>query len=255
MGRKTYKKDTILIDDMQVLVSWKRVKNYYLHVTPPDGQVVVTVRIGTSEHEIKRFVEPKKERIKGQIKRFTWEEKTLQRAYESGEMHYFAGEKYPLLVEQKARWFAKIVLQENAIVFYQPAWYTREQKERAMNNRYRKQLENILPPLVEKYGQIVGIHVPTRKIKKMKSVWWLAHITKKSITINLELMKKSQPALEYIIVHELVHFLEKNHTKKFYQLVEQFMPDRKECKKMLSLHTEKTYDETSWMSDLSIKID
>ena len=71
MGRKTYKKDTILIDDMQILVSRKRVKNYYLHVTPPDGQVVVTVRIGTSEHEIKRFVEPKRERIKGQIKRFT----------------------------------------------------------------------------------------------------------------------------------------------------------------------------------------
>ena len=71
MGSKTYKKDTIQIDDMQILVSRKRVKNYYLHVTPPDGQVVVTVRVGTSEQEIKRFVEPKKERIKGQIKRFT----------------------------------------------------------------------------------------------------------------------------------------------------------------------------------------
>lgn len=68
-------------------------------------------------------------------------------------------------------------------------------------------------------------------------------------------MKKSQPALEYIIVHELVHFLEKNHTKRFYQLVEEFMPDRKDRKKMLSLHAEKADDKTSWMPDLSIKID
>ena len=71
MGRKTYKKDTIQIDDMQILVSRKRVKNYYLHVTPPDGEVIVTVRVGTSDHDIKRFVEPKREWIKSQIKRFT----------------------------------------------------------------------------------------------------------------------------------------------------------------------------------------
>lgn len=255
MGSKTYKKDTIQIDDMQILVSWKRIKNYYLHVTPPDGEVIVTVRVGTSEHEIKRFVEPKKERIKSQIKRFTWGEKTLQRSYETGEVHYFAGKKYPLAIEEKEKWHAKIGLQNNIILLEVPVWYTRAQKERAMNTRYREQLESILPPLIEKYGKIVGVHVATRKIKKMKSVWWLAHISKKSITLNLELMKKPQAAVEYIIVHELVHFLEKNHTKRFYQLVEEFMHDRKDRKKMLSLHTEKSFDESSWLLDLPTKID
>lgn len=224
-----------MIDDIQVLVSRKRVKNYYLHVLPQDGEVRVTVRVWTSESDIKKFVQPRIAWIKKQIKSFTWQDHTVEKHYVTWELHYFAGEKFPLQLVEKEKGRASVALQDNTIVLSVPVWYTREQKEKALNTWYRRQLEKVLPPVVEKYATIIPVHVWVWKIKKMKSVRWLAHITKKYITINLELMKKPLAALEYIVVHELVHFLEKNHTKRFYALVEHFMPNWKENKKLLSM--------------------
>lgn len=236
MNRKTYKKTLLQIEDFQVLVLRKRVRNYYLHVLPPDGQVRVTVRVWTSEADIKKFVVPKLPRVRKQIKSFTGQEMTVERNYENGDLLFFEGRKLPLLIQEKEKWYAKVLLQDDTIVMQVPHWYTKGQKERVLDKRYRTQLETRLPALIDKYCEIVGVHIKSWKIKKMKSVRWLAHITKKSITINLELMKKPQEALEYIIVHELVHFLEKNHTKRFYALVEHFLPVWKEYKKKLSSH-------------------
>ena len=68
----------------------------------------------------------------------------------------------------------------------------------------------------------------------MKTKWGTCNIDRKRIWINLQLAKKPMECLEYVLTHELVHLMEKNHTNKFYALVEEFYPTWKEARKLLS---------------------
>ena len=71
-------------------------------------------------------------------------------------------------------------------------------------------------------------------VKKMKTRWGTCNIRDRRIWLNLELAKKDPKCLEFIVVHEMVHLLEKHHTKRFYQLMDKFLPDWREREKLLN---------------------
>ena len=73
----------------------------------------------------------------------------------------------------------------------------------------------------------------TLKFRKMKTRWGVCNTLKKTVTLNTELLKKEIPLLDYVIVHELCHFFEGNHSKNFWALVAQAYPNYKEARKKL----------------------
>ena len=77
------------------------------------------------------------------------------------------------------------------------------------------------------------IPVPNLKIRKMTSRWGVCNIKNKNVTLNLELSKYDIVALDYVIVHELSHFIHPNHSKEFWQLVAKYYPNYKEVRKYL----------------------
>lgn len=77
------------------------------------------------------------------------------------------------------------------------------------------------------------INKPSLHIRKMKTRWGVCNVTKRKITLNLELMKKPICCLDYVIVHELAHLVEANHSKRFWAVVEENYPNYKEVKKIL----------------------
>jgi predicted metal-dependent hydrolase len=79
-----------------------------------------------------------------------------------------------------------------------------------------------------------GIDVEEAKIKNMKTRWGTCTIENRRIWINLQLAKKPPECQEYVVIHELVHLLEKNHTNRFNALVEKFCPTWKDAKKLLT---------------------
>ena len=74
----------------------------------------------------------------------------------------------------------------------------------------------------------------TCNIKYMKTRWGSCNIPEKRILLNLQLVKKPVECLEYVITHELVHLLEKNHTNHFRALVEQYCPNWREARQLLN---------------------
>ena len=78
-----------------------------------------------------------------------------------------------------------------------------------------------------------NIPEPTLKIRKMTSRWGVCNIKTKNITLNYELSKYEIKALDYVIVHELSHLIEANHSKKFWMIVSKYYPNYKEIRKML----------------------
>ena len=77
-----------------------------------------------------------------------------------------------------------------------------------------------------------GLYPLEVKIKKLKATWGICS-SKRKISINLNLMAYSRQAIEYVCLHELCHLKYMNHSKKFWDLVEYYMPDYKLVKKEL----------------------
>ena len=79
-----------------------------------------------------------------------------------------------------------------------------------------------------------GIARPKLRVRTMKSCWGSCLVNKGIITLNRKLLMKPRECIEYVVVHELCHFVHTNHSKEFYKFMEQFMPDWKERKGRLN---------------------
>jgi predicted metal-dependent hydrolase len=103
----------------------------------------------------------------------------------------------------------------------------------------------MIPVLIAKWEKVMAVEVKEFGIKKMKTKWGTCSIDAQRIWLNLELAKKPSNCLEYIIIHEMTHLLERNHNTRFVALMNQFMPNWKEVKEELNRlpvsHTEWGY--------------
>ena len=100
-----------------------------------------------------------------------------------------------------------------------------EQREQALTNWYRQQLKAELPKLIQKWERVIGVKTNDWGVKKMKTRWGTCNTQAKRIWLNLELIKKPPHCLEYVVVHELVHLLERGHGDRFQAYMSKFMPD------------------------------
>jgi hypothetical protein len=99
-----------------------------------------------------------------------------------------------------------------------------EQRERVLQRWYRRKLRELIPPLLEKWQRALNVPVSEWAVKKMKTKWGACNNEAGRIWLNLELAKKPAQCLEYIIVHELIHLLERHHNDTFTHLMNQFLP-------------------------------
>ena len=79
-----------------------------------------------------------------------------------------------------------------------------------------------------------GVKKPKLRVRTMKSCWGSCLVNKGIITLNRKLLMKPRECIEYVVVHELCHFIHPNHSKQFYGFMEQFMPDWRERKAYLN---------------------
>ena len=98
------------------------------------------------------------------------------------------------------------------------------QRQRVMTAWYRRQLKRQIPLLLAKWQPIIGVEANEWGVKQMKTKWGTCNIRARRIWLNLELAKKPTHCLEYIIVHELVHLLERLHNVRFRAFMDRFMP-------------------------------
>lgn len=109
--------------------------------------------------------------------------------------------------------------------------FPKHQQDKINNNimmkdsECREKLKVLVPDLITKWQAVIGVEIAEWRIKKMKTRWGTCNTNARRIWINLELAKKSLNCLEYIIVHELVHLLERSHNYRFKGFMDKFMPE------------------------------
>ena len=224
----------ISVGDMQVDVVRKDIKNLHLGVYPPEGRVRVAAPLRVDDEAVRLAVIEKLPWIRRQQARFLAQERQSPREYTYRETHYFLGKRYLLnVIEHDGRPRVEVNGKER-IDLYVPAGSDAQEREEIMLRWYRKELRALVPPLIEKWQEVIGVSVDDWRIKKMKTRWGSCTIEARRIWLNLELAKKPIPCIEYIIIHELVHLLERNHTDRFRDLMDQFMPQWRYCRDMLN---------------------
>jgi predicted metal-dependent hydrolase len=224
----------ITVSGIEVQVVRKNIKNVHLAVYPPEGRVRVAVPNHVTDDNVRLAVIAKLGWIKKQQARFEAQPRQSQREMISGESHYFWGRRYRLeTIERRGR--HEIVIKNNAklILFVNPDTAT-ENRERVIKEWYRSHLKKRAPDLIAKWEPIIGVQVHSWGIKKMKTKWGSCTIAKKRIWLNLDLAKKPAECLEYIIVHEMTHLLERRHNDNFRAHMNKFMPQWRLYRELLN---------------------
>ena len=193
----------------------KRNKKTYVR-DKEDLTIHITTNFFATKKEIKNLLDNNHDFLRGAI-----EKRIKEREKENG--FYIFGEKYDVIVMPQ---FKNIKMVDKVI--YTPdatkldAWLKKETR-RIFEDRVRYNYQ--------KFEE--SIPFPTVKIRKMKTRWGVCNKKREYITLNSNLIKETIDKLDYVIIHELSHFVHFNHSKEFWALVGKYCPKHKEIRKEL----------------------
>jgi len=211
------------INNMDVVVVQKNIKNVHLSVYPPIGHVRVSAPEQMSLDAIRAYVITKLKWIKKQQEKLCAQEREATREFIDKESHYFNGKSYLLkVVELDAP--PKIRLHHSQIELQVRPGSNKETKQEVLEAWYRQQLKQKISALISVWEKKIDVSVSSFIVRKMKTKWGSCSPHNGTIRINLELAKKPAECLEYIVVHELVHLLEPSHNNRFVLLMDRYLP-------------------------------
>lgn len=218
----------INVGDLVVTIKYRRkMKNIYLKVEK-NAEVVVSAPPRTPNYIIKKLIQENIDEIKLRRNNILTNGYTVKQ-YVTGEKHIIFGKEFVLEVRLGNKNVVKLS-DDKIILVIKDKDQVRGQ---IVTSYLRKVLYNKALEFINKYEKIMGVHAEQLRIKKMKTRWGTCNIEAKRIWINYELIKYPIECLEHIIVHELTHLLETNHTPRFYTLLEKYYPNYKKNDKVI----------------------
>lgn len=226
--------EQITISNIKIDVVRKDIKNIHLAVYPPTGRVRIAAPLKVNEDAIRLFAISKLSWIKRNQRKFEGQVRIPQREYKQRESHYFQGRRY-LMTIIETEGTPKVVLKNKKFIelHVKPETPTIKRHE-ILTEWYRVKLKKQIPVIIDKWEKVLNVKVDDWQVKQMKTKWGSCNIEKKRIWINLELAKKPEHCLEYIIVHEMVHLLERHHNDNFLYYMDTHLPTWRQLKTELN---------------------
>jgi len=223
----------ITVSGIPVEVCKKSIKNMHLYVKPPAGKVIVSAPLGMSDRAIEHFVRTKLAWVKTQINNFAVQPRQSERQYVSGESFYVWGKQYFLQVNYTTGKNTLALSGDKATLAVHKGSGAK-QRDNFVKEWYRGILKEEIARLLPKWEKLTGIKCAGWQTKYMTTRWGTCNVAKRKIWLNLQLAKKTPECLEYIILHELLHLVEKKHNERFAALMDQYMPYWREIKNKLN---------------------
>lgn len=202
----------------------KDVKNLHVGVYPPSGRVRVAVPLSLDDDVVRLAVISRQGWIQRQQDEFMRQDRQSQREFVTGESHYYGGRRYRLDVTESDELPSVHLRNNRTIALCVRPGADRDARETVLLQWYRSQMRKQIPKLIAKWEQEIGVTVAEWRIKRMKTRWGTCNSDARRIWLNIELVKKQSSCLEYVLVHEMIHLIERRHTKMFWELMDRFMP-------------------------------
>lgn len=214
----------LTVRGIDIDVIYKDIKNLHIGVYPPVGRVRVAAPNRLDDDQVRLAVIQRLPWIKRQRDKLRSAERQSEREMLTGESHYVWGVRRRLkVVERPGR--AHFEIDGERLVFYVPADTSAEKRRAYLDKWYRDQLRQEVPDLIAKWEEVLDVTVPKWTIRRMKTKWGSCNRETRHIWFNVELAKKHPNCLEYIVVHEMTHYFERNHSERFTSLMDQHLPD------------------------------
>ena len=216
---------TIKGTSFPVMVSLKKMKQVRLKVFP-SGEIKLSAPVGTPEKWIVEYLNDKMSWIEEKMDLFV-QTRAIEKEehFVSGSSTRVLGRQLTIQVHSACR--KQIVFEDGILHVYTPEtdqptidrqvnnWWQKASKE------YFQDVLDRLYPIVEKHG----VERPAICVKKMRTLWGSCSRNNQKINLNFYLYKASVPCVEYVILHELAHFLYPYHDKDFCDFITIYMPD------------------------------
>jgi hypothetical protein len=223
------------IGSLSLQLNRKAIKNLHISVLPPDGRIRVAAPEQMTDTAIRMAVISRIPWIKKQQRDFAAQPRQSDREMVSGECHYFWGKRHRLNVIERIGRHEVKVSGGKIHLFVNPGTSI-QNRALVLSEFYRAQLKAQVEKLIPEWQQRIAVEVEVADwhVKKMKTKWGSCNVGAKRIWLNLELAKKPLECLEFILVHELVHLLERKHNERFRSHMDKFMPNWRERRDLLN---------------------
>lgn len=212
----------MIINGYDIEIKRKNVKNINLKVYP-NLKISASIPYAMELSSVKRMIISKEKWLNNRLELYEEQIRMTKRKYVSGEDHYLNGKRYvltvvdsnkPSVIKQGTKKLLMNVRKSSSI----------ENKEKLMYSFYKEELEKKLDKFIPELEKMIGVNSNKYYIRKMKNKWGSCNHEKRILVFNVELAKKKDNEIKYVIIHELIHLIEKKHNDKFKELVETYCP-------------------------------
>lgn len=200
--------------EYEVVIERKHNKNTYIRVKE-DGKIYITTNFLVSKTSLKKMLDENQDYLKKMIIR-------IEKQKEKENSFYYLGKKYDI-----------ILMNTSKIEIFDHCIYVKNKD--ILEKWYKKEMEVIFKNRLDYYCSIFEekIPIPKLRIRKMKTRWGVCNKQTETITLNSELLKYDLEKIDYVVIHELSHFVYFDHSKNFWNIVRKYSPNYKQIRKSL----------------------
>jgi len=217
-------------------LTYKKVKNVNIRVRA-DGTVAVSANRWVSQTQVEAILAGKADFILKALERFAALEQMTPGAmtYQPGDTLWFLGKSYPLEVRRGTQNKGELTQKGFLLTVKDPG--DEALRTRTMEAFYRDQCLGVTARLVRQFQPVLqplGVPVPEIKVRSMTSRWGSCKPSACRVTFARQLIEAPLSCVEYVVWHELVHFVHPNHSVDFYKVLAYCLPDWKVRRELLN---------------------
>lgn len=215
------------VEGISIEVTRKPIKNLRIRLRAASDIVQVSAPMHLTDAQIKCSLQPRLDWIKAKQAAFAQRPVVQEKMWISAEHHAYLGKTYRLVVVESERRRSSVTMDEaqQQLVMQVPRGASSEYKAKVMAHFYRATLKQYIPELLAKWQPMISVEALDWGVKDMRTRWGTCNTRDKRVWLSLMLAKMPVECIEYVMVHELVHLLERNHTPRFHALMTQFLPN------------------------------
>jgi predicted metal-dependent hydrolase len=219
--------------DLSLDVKFKNIKNVHLSVHPPHGNVTIAAPSRMSLDVIRAYAVTKIGWIRRQQRKLQEAERAPQIEFLDRESHYVWGQRY-LLRQVISEGSKAVQLSPGYLALNASPLTAPRVKEAMLSKWYREQIQAEAPAIVARWAKVLGVQIPSVRVRQMKTKWGSCNHETASILLNTDLAKKPRECLQYVLLHEMAHLIEPTHNVAFTTIMDKAMPNWRTRRDMLN---------------------
>jgi predicted metal-dependent hydrolase len=213
----------LVLEDVELDVVFKDIKNVHLSVHPPTGRVRLSAPAATNPDVLRAYAISRLAWIRRQQRALREQEREPPREFVERESHYVWGRRCLLAVEEHEGPARVSVDHRRLRLIVRPGTDVAA-RDALLAGWYRDQVRNVAAEMIRRWEGVLGVRLQRFYVQRMKTMWGSCTPGSGTIRLNTELAKKPRECLEYIIVHELAHLREPTHNERFVAIMDAAMP-------------------------------